>query len=55
MSSQIEFFTGGFYEPVLASIPSKDRIGQIKKLSNYIKNTSIKHQKGLCIYWKSVG
>jgi len=37
LSPQIEFFTGGFYEPVLASIPSKDRIAQIKKLNKYIK------------------
>ena len=34
---QIEFFTGGFYEPVLSAIPSDDRRGQIKMLSDYIK------------------
>ena len=33
---QIEFVTGGFYEPVLAAIPSRDRKGQIRKLSEYI-------------------
>jgi hypothetical protein len=32
----IEWFGGGYYEPVLSSIPSKDRRAQIKKLSNYI-------------------
>ncbi|NPA54495.1 MAG: DUF1925 domain-containing protein, partial [Aquificae bacterium] len=35
---QIEFFSGGFYEPVLASIPSDDRKLQIKKLNMYIKD-----------------
>ncbi len=33
----IEFFTGGFYEPVLSAIPSDDRRGQINMLSAYIK------------------
>jgi hypothetical protein len=37
-NNQIEFFSGGFYEPVLSAIPSKDRIDQIKKLNNYIYN-----------------
>ena len=33
----IEFFTGGFYEPILVSIPREDRIVQIKKLNNFLK------------------
>ncbi len=33
---QIEFFSGGFYEPILASIPSRDRVEQIKKLNDFI-------------------
>ena len=37
LSKQIEFFTGGFYEPILASIPSRDRIAQIKKLNHFIE------------------
>lgn len=44
---RIEFFTGGYYEPVLSAIPSKDRIGQIKKLSEYIKNHFGQSPKGL--------
>ncbi len=36
-NGQVEFFTGGFYEPVLSAIPSDDRRGQIKMLSDYIK------------------
>jgi alpha-amylase/alpha-mannosidase (GH57 family) len=47
LSSQIEFFTGGFYEPILASIPSNDRIAQIKKLNNYIKKHFNQTPKGL--------
>ena len=35
-NGQIEFFTGGFYEPILASIPSRDRIGQITMLNDFL-------------------
>jgi len=34
---QIEFLSGGYYEPVLASIPKRDRRKQISLLSQYIK------------------
>ena len=34
---QVEFLTGGFYEPILASIPSRDRRAQIDKLSDFIE------------------
>lgn len=47
LTNQLEFFTGGYYEPVLASIPSIDRIGQIKKLNNYIKKHFNQQPKGL--------
>ncbi len=33
----IEWFGGGYYEPVLSAIPSRDRKAQIDKLSSYIK------------------
>ena len=36
-TGSIEWFSGGYYEPILSSIPSKDRRAQIKKLSSYIK------------------
>lgn len=36
-TGSIEWFGGGYYEPILSSIPSKDRRSQIKKLSSYIK------------------
>jgi len=44
---RIEFFTGGFYEPVLSAIPKKDRIGQISKLSTFIKNYFGQTPKGM--------
>lgn len=34
---QIEFFSGGFYEPILSAIPSQDRIDQVTKLNSYIQ------------------
>lgn len=43
----IEFFSGGYYEPILASIPSKDRIDQIKKLNKFIKKNFNQEPKGL--------
>ncbi|TYB33173.1 MAG: DUF1926 domain-containing protein [Flexistipes sinusarabici] len=44
---QVEFFTGGFYEPVLASIPSADRVQQIQKLSGFIRDNFKQEPKGL--------
>ncbi len=34
---QVEVFTGGMYEPVLAIIPDEDKLGQIMRLTNRIK------------------
>ena len=33
---RIELMTGGFYEPILISIPRRDALGQIGKLSDYV-------------------
>jgi len=44
---QVEFLTGGFYEPILASIPSRDRIAQIEKLSAFIETHFSQRPKGL--------
>ncbi|MFQ3609641.1 MAG: alpha-amylase/4-alpha-glucanotransferase domain-containing protein, partial [Chloroherpetonaceae bacterium] len=33
----IELISGGFYEPILAVIPDDDKIGQIQKLTKFIK------------------
>jgi len=35
---QIEFLSGGFYEPILPQIPAADRVGQIRLLTRYIKD-----------------
>jgi len=35
---QVELMTGGFYEPILPSIPERDGVGQIRMLSSYIEN-----------------
>ncbi len=53
---QVEFLTGGFYEPILASIPSKDRRAQIKKLNKFIKKHFSQKPKGLWLterVWES--
>jgi len=34
---QVEILTGGYYEPILPSIPDCDKIGQINKLTKFIK------------------
>jgi len=47
LSNQIEFFSGGFYEPILASIPSCDRIAQIKKLNRFIEDNFNQTPTGL--------
>jgi len=36
--NQIEIIGGGYYEPIFAIIPYRDKIAQIKKLSDLIKN-----------------
>lgn len=46
-AGRIEFFTGGFYEPILSVIPSKDRIDQVKKLSAYIQKHFKQTPRGL--------
>ncbi|MDZ7311480.1 MAG: DUF1926 domain-containing protein [candidate division KSB1 bacterium] len=36
-SGQVEIMTGAFYEPILAVIPDEDKLGQIHKLTQYVK------------------
>ena len=45
-SGVIEFFTAGFYEPVLCSIPKRDRVEQLKKLNKKIKKSFSQNPKG---------
>ncbi len=57
LNGQIEFLTGGFYEPILAAISSLDRIAQIEKLSSFIKDNFDQSPKGLWLterVWDSV-
>jgi len=35
---RVEVLSGGFYEPLLSAIPEEDRIGQIRKLNEFINN-----------------
>ena len=35
---RLELLTGGYYEPILPIIPAEDRVGQIRKLTNYLAN-----------------
>ena len=46
-NGQVEIFTGGFYEPIIPVIPEDDRIGQIKKLSEYVKKLFGKKPRGM--------
>jgi 4-alpha-glucanotransferase len=34
---QLELLTGGYYEPILAAIPDADKIGQIERMTAYLK------------------
>ena len=37
-NNKIEMMTGGFYEPILTTISDEDKIGQIKKLTAFVKD-----------------
>ena len=52
----IEFFSAGYYEPILSVIPSLDRVEQIDMLSNSIKKDFKQTPKGLWLterVWES--
>jgi hypothetical protein len=34
---QVELLTGGFYEPILAVVPDHDKVGQIERLTAFLK------------------
>ena len=36
---QVELLTGGFYEPILAVLPEPDRIGQVQRLTEFLKTS----------------
>jgi hypothetical protein len=43
----VELISGGFYEPILAVIPDADKVGQIKKLTSFIKKNFDYNATGL--------
>ncbi len=52
----IEWISAGYYEPILSSIPSNDRVNQINKLNKYIKKRFDVKPKGLWLterVWES--
>jgi len=46
---QVEMISGGFYEPILPSIPRRDSVSQINMLTEYIKNRFQYDAKGAWI------
>ena len=48
-SGRIEIIGGAFYEPILTMIPSRDRIGQIKRYSQWLENRLGAHVRGMWI------
>lgn len=44
---QVEVFTGGMYEPILSIIPDEDKLDQIKRLTNRVKELLGVAPKGL--------
>jgi len=44
---QLELMTGGFYEPILSSIPKRDAQGQIALLNRYLEDHFDVHADGL--------
>lgn len=43
---QVELLTGGFYDPIFPIIPSSDRIGQIEKLTTFLRKNFGKRPRG---------
>ena len=55
-SGSIEFFSAGYYEPILSVIPSEDRVTQIKMLSDSIASEFKQTPQGLWLterVWES--
>ncbi|AFV97389.1 MULTISPECIES: alpha-amylase/4-alpha-glucanotransferase domain-containing protein [unclassified Sulfuricurvum] len=55
-NGSIEFFSAGYYEPILSVIPSRDRLAQIERLNESIKEQFNQTPKGLWLterVWES--
>lgn len=46
---QVEILTGGFYEPILPSLPEVDGIGQVRKMTDFIKGHLDYEPKGVWV------
>lgn len=46
---QIEILTGGFYEPILPILPEPDRLGQLRKMNDWIKRHLSYTPKGVWV------
>jgi len=46
-AGQLELLSGGYYEPIMTIIPDRDKIGQIKKLTAFLKDTFNYEAKGM--------
>ena len=46
---QLEFFSGGMYEPILPILPDRDKVGQIRTLNRYLEARFQKKPRGLWI------
>ncbi len=44
---QVELISGGYYEPILSSIPQNDRLGQIKMMNKFLYSTFGVQPQGL--------
>jgi alpha-amylase len=44
---QVELLTGGFYEPILAILPDHDKLGQIERLTNFLKSNFGTRPRGM--------
>ncbi len=44
---QVELLTGGFYEPILAILPDQDKLGQIERLTTFIKSSFGARPRGM--------
>lgn len=55
-SGTVEFFSAGYYEPILSVIPSQDRVGQIRRLNSAIEKKFSQTPQGLWLterVWES--
>jgi alpha-amylase len=53
---QVEILTGGYYEPILPIIPDRDKVGQIRKLTEFIESRFKASPRGMWLaerVWES--